>query len=171
MGHIPVIAAFVLFDFVVHNPKHPETKKNMAYMDIAAGFFTRVDLASHGFIQGTLFAELVQIARQHLLFVEACDQMARSSHPPPDNQLTYSSTLSNDVPTPDNSEESRYPGGESDFLRRSMPHPEPQDDCTSSALAAQHGNATNPSELSYTVSLVLIRWRLVCRNLTNFLLG
>ncbi|RSM04486.1 hypothetical protein CEP52_006795 [Fusarium oligoseptatum] len=41
--HMPIAAMFILFDFVVYNPGHVETKKNLSFLDIAAGYF-----ASHG---------------------------------------------------------------------------------------------------------------------------
>lgn len=39
-------AMFVLFDFIVFNPLHPETEFNLALMDVAATYFVRLELTT-----------------------------------------------------------------------------------------------------------------------------
>jgi hypothetical protein len=55
---------FILFDFVVHNPSHPETNTNLALLDVAAGHFSKLEYASDGSVPGSLFSEFARIARQ-----------------------------------------------------------------------------------------------------------
>lgn len=57
---------FILFDFVIHNPKHPETKTNLAFLDVAAGHFSRLELASEGAFPCLILSEFTHIARQHV---------------------------------------------------------------------------------------------------------
>jgi hypothetical protein len=64
---MPMVAMFVIFDFVVHNPLHPETKKNLSYLDIVAAHFARLDLLAQGTIHDAKVAEFTSIAR---LYVE-----------------------------------------------------------------------------------------------------
>jgi hypothetical protein len=51
---------------VIHNPAHPETRKNLAFLDIAAGYFTRLEFATEGSLQSSLLAEFAHIARQYV---------------------------------------------------------------------------------------------------------
>ncbi|KAH8819358.1 fungal-specific transcription factor domain-containing protein [Xylogone sp. PMI_703] len=81
MGTIPLVALFILFDFVIHNPHHPETKKNLAFLDIVAGYFTRLDFTSEGSIPGSLLAEFTHIARQ---FVQEIQSVPNN---PVDNEI------------------------------------------------------------------------------------
>lgn len=62
----PLIAVFILFDLVVYNPEHVETKRNQAYLEISAGYFTRLELATDGGWRGCHIAELTSIARDCL---------------------------------------------------------------------------------------------------------
>ncbi|RDW74230.1 hypothetical protein BP5796_07672 [Coleophoma crateriformis] len=66
LGYIPLSALFILFDFVIHNPAHPDTRKNLAFLDIAAGYFTRLEFATDGSLQSSLLAEFAHIARQYV---------------------------------------------------------------------------------------------------------
>ncbi|KAK5049452.1 hypothetical protein LTR84_004381 [Exophiala bonariae] len=75
LGVMPMVAMFIVFDFVVQNPLHPETKTNMSYLDIVAAHFARLDLASQGTLHDAKVAEFTSIARLH---VERC--MTESSH-------------------------------------------------------------------------------------------
>lgn len=72
LGYIPLSALFILFDFVIHNPTHPDTRKNLAFLDIAAGYFTRLEFATEGSLQSSLLAEFAYIARQ---YVQDCQRL------------------------------------------------------------------------------------------------
>ncbi|KAF2179589.1 hypothetical protein K469DRAFT_730588 [Zopfia rhizophila CBS 207.26] len=65
LGTMPLAALFILFDFVVHNPTHPETRACLAYLDIAAGYFSRLEFASGGSCPSSLLSEFTYIARQY----------------------------------------------------------------------------------------------------------
>ncbi|OAL04209.1 hypothetical protein IQ06DRAFT_95615 [Phaeosphaeriaceae sp. SRC1lsM3a] len=68
LGVMPMVAMFIVFDFVVHNPLHPETRKNLSYLDIAAAHYARLDLLAQGTIHDAKVAEFTSIAR---LYVES----------------------------------------------------------------------------------------------------
>ncbi|TPX11952.1 uncharacterized protein E0L32_007450 [Thyridium curvatum] len=63
---VPVIALFVLFDLVVHSPRHPETDNNLALLDMAGGHFSRLQYASGGTLPGSLLTEFAYIAREYV---------------------------------------------------------------------------------------------------------
>jgi hypothetical protein len=62
----PMVATLVLFDLVVQNSTHAETKRNLVYLDIAAGYFQRLDLAVDGSPVGYLIAEFSTIAKDYV---------------------------------------------------------------------------------------------------------
>ncbi|EXJ56385.1 uncharacterized protein A1O5_12652, partial [Cladophialophora psammophila CBS 110553] len=64
IGCMPLVAMFILFDFVVQNPSHHETRTNISYLDIVAAHFARLDLASQGAIRGLTVAEFAAVAKQ-----------------------------------------------------------------------------------------------------------
>ncbi|KAL1629747.1 hypothetical protein SLS56_005270 [Neofusicoccum ribis] len=66
LGAMPLAALFILFDFVIHNPGHAETKVNLAFLDVAAGHFSRLEFASGGSLPSSLLSEFTHIARQHV---------------------------------------------------------------------------------------------------------
>lgn len=68
LGVMPMVAMFIVFDFVVHNPLHAETKKNLSYLDIVAAHYARLDLLAQGTIHDAKVAEFTSIAR---LYVES----------------------------------------------------------------------------------------------------
>ena len=68
---MPLSASFILFDFIVHNPYHPETKRNVALLGVAAGYFCRLEYASYGSIPSSPFSEFVGIADQYIRDLEA----------------------------------------------------------------------------------------------------
>jgi hypothetical protein len=68
LGVMPMVAMFIVFDFVVHNPLHPETRKNLSYLDIIAAHYARLDLLAQGTIHDAKVAEFTSIAR---LYVES----------------------------------------------------------------------------------------------------
>jgi hypothetical protein len=65
---MPMVAMFIVFDFVVHNPLHAETRKNLSYLDIVAAHYARLDLLAQGTIHDAKVAEFTSIAR---LYVES----------------------------------------------------------------------------------------------------
>lgn len=67
LGTMPMVAMFIIFDFIIKNPLHPETRTNLSFLDIVAAHFARLDLASEGTLHDTKVAEFTSIAR---LYVE-----------------------------------------------------------------------------------------------------
>lgn len=67
MDHMPLVAVFILFDFVVHNPDHQETKTNLAFLDVAVGYFRRLEMVTRGASCRSTIAEFADIARNHVL--------------------------------------------------------------------------------------------------------
>ncbi|KAI1486758.1 hypothetical protein F5X96DRAFT_214616 [Biscogniauxia mediterranea] len=63
---IPIVSLFVVFDFVLTYPKHPETNSNLALLDIAGGHFSRIEYASAGWLPGSLITEFSYIAREYV---------------------------------------------------------------------------------------------------------
>lgn len=61
---MPLSALFILFDFVIHNPTHHETKSNLALLDVVAGYFSRLEYATEGSLPSSILAEFSHIARQ-----------------------------------------------------------------------------------------------------------
>lgn len=64
---------FILFDFVVHNPRHVETKDNLSLLEVAAGHFSLQEYKSKGAMPSSLAGEFAHIARQYVRGVEARD--------------------------------------------------------------------------------------------------
>lgn len=71
LGVIPLSALFILFDFVVHNPTHPETGTNLALLDVAAGYFSRLEYATGGSLPSSLLSDFSHIARQYVRDVQS----------------------------------------------------------------------------------------------------
>jgi hypothetical protein len=59
-------ASFILFDFIVHNPTHPDTKRNLPLLSIAAGYFCHLEYASGGTIPSSLLSGMASIARDFI---------------------------------------------------------------------------------------------------------
>ncbi|KAM0276299.1 hypothetical protein ACHAQH_006888 [Verticillium albo-atrum] len=68
---MPLTALFILFDFVIHNPLHRETRANLALLDTIAGYFSMIDFASKGALPGSVIPEFAQIAREYFVKVQA----------------------------------------------------------------------------------------------------
>lgn len=45
---------------------HPDTRSNLALLDIAGGHFSRIEFASEGSLPGSLIAEFAYIAREYV---------------------------------------------------------------------------------------------------------
>lgn len=63
---MPLSALFVLFDFVVHNPYHPESSINLTFLDVVGAYFTRLEYSTGGSLPSSLVAEFALIARQFI---------------------------------------------------------------------------------------------------------
>lgn len=63
---MPLSALLILFDFIIHNPRHTETKSNLALLDVVSGHFSLLDLASNGSLPGSYLSEFAHIARQFI---------------------------------------------------------------------------------------------------------
>ncbi|PLB46037.1 hypothetical protein P170DRAFT_414839 [Aspergillus steynii IBT 23096] len=96
LGVIPLVALFILFDFVVHNPLHPETKTNLSMLDIASGHFNLVEHASNGSLPSSGISEFSHIARQYVRDFPANNDQERVYHQVP----TRDSNPDSIVPTP-----------------------------------------------------------------------
>ncbi|EUC27735.1 hypothetical protein COCCADRAFT_110891 [Bipolaris zeicola 26-R-13] len=68
LGVMPMVAMFIVFDFVVHNPLHAETRRNLSYLDIVAAHYARLDLLAQGTIHDARVADFTSITR---LYVES----------------------------------------------------------------------------------------------------
>ncbi|RBR21078.1 hypothetical protein FVER53590_10581 [Fusarium verticillioides] len=77
---IPLCALFLLFDHVISNPKSPDTRSNLALLNIAGGHFSRLEFASGGTLPGSLISEFTYIARE---YINQCD--SQDSHKGPQN--------------------------------------------------------------------------------------
>ncbi|KAJ5301515.1 hypothetical protein N7508_006378 [Penicillium antarcticum] len=67
---MPLVAMFILFDFVVHNPRHAETRDNLALLEVAAGHFSLQEYKSRGVMPSSLVGEFSHIARQYVRDIE-----------------------------------------------------------------------------------------------------
>lgn len=99
MGVMPMSALFILFDFVMQNPSHEETRDNMALLDVATGYFSHLEYTSKGVLPGSVFSEFSQIAR------EFCRQAQLNSNQHNDDTIETSQTARTAV----HSEEERRP--------------------------------------------------------------
>ncbi|CAG8215004.1 unnamed protein product [Penicillium nalgiovense] len=77
---LPLAALFILFDFVIHNPTHPETRNNLSLLDVAAGHFSLLDYKSGGFVPASLLTEFAHIARQYVKDFDS-QQQRQQQHP------------------------------------------------------------------------------------------
>lgn len=68
---MPLSALFILFDFVVHNPNHRETRSNLALLDVASGYFSRLEYATEGSLPSSLLSDFAHIARQFVRDVQS----------------------------------------------------------------------------------------------------
>lgn len=51
---------------MILNPRHHETRGNLALLDVAGGYFSRLEYASHGSLQSSLVSEFAYIAREYV---------------------------------------------------------------------------------------------------------
>ncbi|CAH0047768.1 unnamed protein product [Clonostachys solani] len=62
---LPLAGVFILFDFVIHNPYHRESRTNLSLLDSAAGYFSLVSIASDRAMPGGILSEFAEIAREY----------------------------------------------------------------------------------------------------------
>lgn len=88
---MPMVAVFILFELVIHNPVHRETTTNLAYLDLASGYFIRMQMT-----QGAdrdvskSMTQLIQLARD---FVQPSRQTNTHAEEP-EHQVEPISTIS-----------------------------------------------------------------------------
>ncbi|KAF4976125.1 hypothetical protein FZEAL_7144 [Fusarium zealandicum] len=63
-GIMPLSALFILFDFIIHNPRHTRTEENLVLLDTVSRYFAIVDSISRGALPGSIISEFASIARQ-----------------------------------------------------------------------------------------------------------
>lgn len=63
---MPLSALFILFDFVVQNPHHADTRANLTLMDIVSGHFSQLEHVSAGSLPGNYLSEFAHIARRYV---------------------------------------------------------------------------------------------------------
>lgn len=63
---MPLSALFVLFDFIVQNPYHADTRANLTLLDIASGHFSQLEHVSAGSLPGNHLSEYAHIARRYV---------------------------------------------------------------------------------------------------------
>jgi hypothetical protein len=63
---MPLCALFILFDLVVYNPTHAETRNNLALLDMAGGYFSRLEYAAGASLPSSILSEFADIAREYL---------------------------------------------------------------------------------------------------------
>ncbi|PWY80733.1 hypothetical protein BO94DRAFT_558164 [Aspergillus sclerotioniger CBS 115572] len=70
LGIVPISALFIIFEFIIHNPRHAETSLNLAYLDMAVGYFSRWEVESKGTLPFSYVSEFAHIARQFVQDVQ-----------------------------------------------------------------------------------------------------
>lgn len=79
---VPLSALFILFDFVIHNPNHMQTKSNLSLLGIAAGYFCRLEYTSGGVYPTSILSDVAHFARDFVRGVDGkCEAISTSSMP------------------------------------------------------------------------------------------
>jgi len=102
---MPLAAMFILFESVVRDPTHNESNHNLLFLDMAAGYFGRLEYESGGSLEGSIFSEFTFLARD---FVRKEQKINRSV----DSDVRVESTNagpSHNVPVDINDVSSRVP--------------------------------------------------------------
>ncbi len=61
---MPLAAMFILFESIVHDPIHIESKDNLLFLDTATGYWGRLEYESGGSLQGSILSEFALLARE-----------------------------------------------------------------------------------------------------------
>ncbi|OJD10494.1 hypothetical protein AJ78_08514 [Emergomyces pasteurianus Ep9510] len=67
---LPGSATFILFDLIIHNPFHRESRTNLSLLDSAAGYFALMGIASDNALPGNIMLEFTHIAREYFWKVQ-----------------------------------------------------------------------------------------------------
>lgn len=97
---MPLTALFILFDFIVYNPTHPETRRNLSLLGAVAGYFCRLEFASDGVLQTSLLLDFAHIARDYVQGVESSVAIGTTGPGDEDNYSALPSLISTDTETP-----------------------------------------------------------------------
>lgn len=95
LGVMPLSALFVLFDFVVHNPYHPESSTNLTFLDVVGAYFTRLEYSTGGSLPSSLVAEFALIARQFIRDIQLSNSnrnggaIGNTQYQPPAGEKQY----------------------------------------------------------------------------------
>lgn len=63
---MPLSSLFILFDFIVQNPYHSDTRSNLTLLDIVSGHFSQLEHVSAGSLPGNHLSEFAHIARRYV---------------------------------------------------------------------------------------------------------
>ncbi|KAL2867584.1 fungal specific transcription factor domain-containing protein [Aspergillus lucknowensis] len=66
MFSAPLSASFILFDFIVHHPAHPDTTRNLSLLSTVGAYFCHLDYISGGTIPISLLSDMASIARDYV---------------------------------------------------------------------------------------------------------
>jgi hypothetical protein len=75
---MPLASMFILFESIVHNPTCSEAKENLLFLDIASGYFGRLEYESGGSLRGSIFSEFTLLAREFLRQEQSTMQLVDS---------------------------------------------------------------------------------------------
>ena len=96
---MPLSALFVLFDFVVHNPYHPESSTNLTFLDVVGAYFTRLEYSTGGSLPSSLVAEFALIARQFIRDIQLSNSnriggvIGNNPYQPPAREKQYDESI------------------------------------------------------------------------------
>ncbi|KAL2840132.1 hypothetical protein BJX68DRAFT_258648 [Aspergillus pseudodeflectus] len=66
MLSVPLSASFILFDFIVHHPAHPDTTATLSLLSAVAAYFCHLDYISGGMMPVSLLSDMASIARDYI---------------------------------------------------------------------------------------------------------
>ena len=91
---MPLSALFILFDYVIYNPRHAKTEENLVLLDTVSRYFAIIDTVSKGALPGSIISEFATIARQYVMRPREgiLGSRSESSGKTPDNTAAMIST-------------------------------------------------------------------------------
>jgi hypothetical protein len=95
----PIIASFVLFHQIARNPNNAQVKEYQILLEIAAGYWLRLSMASAPVCIGAEVAELATIARD--LHIMSTSQQTSTGHDVYSQQIPPASSGVNSASQPD----------------------------------------------------------------------
>lgn len=99
---IPVMAFFVLFDLVIHNPRQQQTAANLALLDVMSAHCNRMDVMSNGALPGDFIGEFAHIARSYVIEVNRRTPTGNTPQAPSNTLQTSSFCPQWSLPNVDN---------------------------------------------------------------------